>query len=136
MFKELFWRRWAQPESAFLGHHVTSPDGFEITCPPLLTPLEIDALKKYNSSRGVLLQTWALKAAADGYEKLGVSRCGGSTVLRTTVTLRLSVVSARIHVRLVSAVRPSGWSWLRCACWVSAQRTNYIITMCATSFAL
>ena len=72
--KELFWKRLTNPEAEFLGHIIKTADGLEVPCQPLLTDAEVTELKKFNGNRGMLLQTWAIKAASTGYEKIGVTR--------------------------------------------------------------
>jgi len=43
-----------------------------VDCPPLLTEKEAAALRAYKGNKSVLLQTWATRLAAEGYEKRGI----------------------------------------------------------------
>lgn len=58
----------------FLGHEIKTGDGLTVDCKALLTAAEVETLKKFNGSRGMLLQTWALKVAGTAYENIGVTR--------------------------------------------------------------
>ena len=72
--REVMWKRLMEPESEFLHRDVELVKGKKIACPPLLSAEEVKILKAYNGNKVALLQTWALRAAGVGYEKIGISR--------------------------------------------------------------
>lgn len=72
--KDRVWERLTMTEQSFIGNDVCVNPGKPVNCPPLLTQAEVAIVKEHTGSKVVLLQVWALRKAAIGYEKIGITR--------------------------------------------------------------
>ena len=69
--KEAEWKRLTTTEAEHVGHPILYA-GKEIVCPPLLTAEEVAQLRAYTGNKALLLHTWAIRVAGDGYTRCGV----------------------------------------------------------------